>query len=92
MTKLFAYVGEGPDAKTSGRDAQVAEAKDYVNQGGLSRGAIFNAIDGMYPISTCKRQHMQVQAINLMSSIIGETKHALRRPAPDPPFRQEHAH
>jgi len=31
--------------KTSGRDAMVADTKDYVNQGGLSRNAIFGAVE-----------------------------------------------
>lgn len=41
----FAYVGETPDTKTAGRDAEVPQSKDYVNQGGLSRNAIFTAVD-----------------------------------------------
>lgn len=41
----FAYVGETPETRTAGRDAQVANLKDYVNNGGLSRGAIFNAVE-----------------------------------------------
>ncbi|OCK84051.1 aldo-keto reductase-like protein [Lepidopterella palustris CBS 459.81] len=45
MTKCFVYVGETPDFRTIMYREQVPKLKDYVNQGGLSRAAIFNAVN-----------------------------------------------
>ena len=42
LTKCFFYVGEEPGCPD---DPSMAESKDYVNSGGLSRAAIFNAVD-----------------------------------------------
>jgi len=42
LTKCFATLGEEPGVRV---DASLAKSKDYVNQGGLSRGAILRAVD-----------------------------------------------
>ncbi|KKY25760.1 putative aldo-keto reductase [Diplodia seriata] len=44
LTKCFGYVGETPAVNTM-KYAQARDTRDYVNQGGLSRAAIFNAVD-----------------------------------------------
>ena len=44
LSKCFGTVGETPDVLHI-RYPQMKDAKDYVNQGGLSRAAIFNAVD-----------------------------------------------
>jgi aryl-alcohol dehydrogenase-like predicted oxidoreductase len=44
LTKCFGTVGESPDVNHI-RFPQLKNTKDYVNQGGLSRAAIFNAVD-----------------------------------------------
>jgi aryl-alcohol dehydrogenase-like predicted oxidoreductase len=44
LTKCFGVVGEEPAANHI-RFPQIKTSKDYVNQGGLSRAAIFNAVD-----------------------------------------------
>lgn len=44
LTKCFATVGDTP-AISHMRYPQLKDSKDYVNQGGLSRLAIFNAVD-----------------------------------------------
>jgi len=44
LTKCFGTVGETP-AVSHIRFPQLKNTKDYVNQGGLSRAAIFNAVD-----------------------------------------------
>jgi aryl-alcohol dehydrogenase-like predicted oxidoreductase len=44
LTKCFGTVGETP-AVSHIRFPQLKSTKDYVNQGGLSRAAIFNAVD-----------------------------------------------
>ncbi|KAI9845347.1 MAG: hypothetical protein M1837_004969 [Sclerophora amabilis] len=44
MTKCFAVVGEEPGLNLMGSPQEVAGSKDYVNQRGLSRQAIFNAV------------------------------------------------
>lgn len=43
LSKAYAYVGETPAIKTNESDYPLT--KDYVNQGGLSRNALFNAVD-----------------------------------------------
>ncbi|OTB06799.1 hypothetical protein M426DRAFT_54504 [Hypoxylon sp. CI-4A] len=45
MTKCFFAVGETPDVRHFLYRDAVAGSKDYVNQHGLSRGAIFNAVN-----------------------------------------------
>ncbi|EKG13418.1 Aldo/keto reductase [Macrophomina phaseolina MS6] len=44
LTKCFGYVGETPAVSTM-RYTEAKNTRDYVNQGGLSRAAIFNAVD-----------------------------------------------
>jgi aryl-alcohol dehydrogenase-like predicted oxidoreductase len=46
LTKCFAVVGEEPAVKAHLYKDKVDASKDYVNQYGLSRAAIFNAVDG----------------------------------------------
>ena len=45
LSKCYGYVGETPDVRGVMYGQKIAESKDYVNNGGLSRGAIFNAVD-----------------------------------------------
>ncbi|CAK4028373.1 Hypothetical predicted protein [Lecanosticta acicola] len=45
LTKCFGYVGEEPGTRVVGRDGKAKQSKDYVNRGGLSRRAIFDAVD-----------------------------------------------
>lgn len=44
LSKAYAYLGETPAIKTN--ETEFPLTKDYVNQGGLSRNALFNAVDG----------------------------------------------
>jgi len=44
LTKCFGVVGEEPAANHI-RFPEIKTSKDYINQGGLSRAAIFNAVD-----------------------------------------------
>lgn len=44
LSKCFGYVAEHPSIRTVS-NPQIANSKDYVNQGGLSRAAIFNAVN-----------------------------------------------
>lgn len=44
LTKCFGTVGESPAASHI-RFPEMKQTRDYVNQGGLSRAAIFNAVD-----------------------------------------------
>lgn len=44
LTKCYGYVGETPAVNTM-RFPNSKDTRDYVNQGGLSRAAIFNAVD-----------------------------------------------
>lgn len=45
LTKCFGTVGEEPGVSHIRYGAEMKQSKDYVNQGGLSRQAIFNAVD-----------------------------------------------
>lgn len=45
MTKCFSAVGETPEVRSFFFPSQIASSKDYVNQHGLSRAAIFNAVE-----------------------------------------------
>ncbi|KAJ9142986.1 Aldo-keto reductase [Pleurostoma richardsiae] len=45
MTKCWTYVSEDPTVITPIYLEQMARSKDYVNNGGLSRAAIFNAVE-----------------------------------------------
>lgn len=45
LTKCFGIVGEEPGVRHIQYGAEMNASKDYVNQGGLSRQAIFNAVD-----------------------------------------------
>jgi aryl-alcohol dehydrogenase-like predicted oxidoreductase len=45
LTKCFGFVGEQPSVRDSLYEAEMNKSKDYINQGGLSRAAIFNAVD-----------------------------------------------
>lgn len=45
LTKCFGTVGEEPGVRHISYPAEIKKSKDYVNQGGLSRVAIFNALN-----------------------------------------------
>ena len=45
MTKCYSYVGEQTELRTIPYHEQLPKLKDYVNRGGLSRAAIFNAAE-----------------------------------------------
>jgi len=45
LTKCFGTVGEQPGVRHIAYPAEMKKSKDYVNQGGLSRAAIFNAVN-----------------------------------------------
>jgi diketogulonate reductase-like aldo/keto reductase len=45
MSKIYAYIGEEVSTRGIVYGEKIAESKEYVNQGGLSRGAIFKAVD-----------------------------------------------
>ncbi|KAK5076172.1 hypothetical protein LTS08_002682 [Lithohypha guttulata] len=45
LTKCFGTVGEEPNVSHMKFGGEMKASKDYVNQGGLSRQAIFNAVD-----------------------------------------------
>lgn len=45
LTKCFGFVGEEPGVLHMHYTEQMRQSKDYINQGGLSRAAIFNAVD-----------------------------------------------
>jgi aryl-alcohol dehydrogenase-like predicted oxidoreductase len=45
LTKCFGTVGETPAVMHMRYGTQMKQLKDYINQGGLSRQAIFNAVD-----------------------------------------------
>ncbi|KAH7116153.1 NADP-dependent oxidoreductase domain-containing protein [Dendryphion nanum] len=45
LTKCFGYVGEEPSLRGILYKDELPQLKDYTNQGGLSRAAIFNAVN-----------------------------------------------
>ncbi|KAF1950136.1 aldo-keto reductase-like protein [Byssothecium circinans] len=45
LTKCYGYVGETPDLRAMLYPTEMPQLKDYTNQGGLSRAAIFNAVN-----------------------------------------------
>ncbi|KAF2188424.1 aldo-keto reductase-like protein [Zopfia rhizophila CBS 207.26] len=45
LTKCYGYVGEDPGLRTILYRDELPQLKDYVNQGGLSRQAIFNQVN-----------------------------------------------
>ncbi|KAF2816022.1 aldo-keto reductase-like protein [Mytilinidion resinicola] len=45
LSKCFSYVGEQPELRAVLYREQLPKLKDYVNQGGLSRAAIFNQVN-----------------------------------------------
>lgn len=45
LSKCFAYVGESASLRTVQYGKELPHSKDYVNQGGLSRFAIFNQVN-----------------------------------------------
>lgn len=45
LTKCYGYVGEEPGTRGIMYGQKIAESKDYVNRGGLSRRAIHDAVD-----------------------------------------------
>ena len=45
MTKCYGYVGEDPSIRGIMLANELPQLKDYTNQGGLSRAAIFNAVN-----------------------------------------------
>lgn len=45
LSKCYGYVGETPDIRGIMYKDEMPQLKDYTNQGGLSRAAIFNAVD-----------------------------------------------
>lgn len=46
LSKCFSPVGEEPNVHVISYPKQISASKDYVNQEGLSRTAIFNAVNG----------------------------------------------
>ncbi|KAK3725125.1 hypothetical protein LTR37_000636 [Vermiconidia calcicola] len=44
LSKCYGYVGETPDVRGIMYGQKIAQSKDYVNRGGLSRVAIFEAV------------------------------------------------
>jgi len=59
LSKCFGVVGEQPGVRHVTFPAEMKASKDYVNQGGLSRAAIFNAVD-----ASLKR--LQLEYIDLL--------------------------
>ena len=45
LTKCYGYVGEDPGLRTINYGKELPQLKEYTNQGGLSRQAIFNAVN-----------------------------------------------
>lgn len=45
LTKCYGYVGEDPSIRSILWGKELPQLKDYTNQGGLSRQAIFNAVN-----------------------------------------------
>ena len=45
LTKCYGYVGEQPELRAILYPKELPQMKDYANQGGLSRAAIFNAVN-----------------------------------------------
>ncbi|PVH95226.1 Aldo/keto reductase [Periconia macrospinosa] len=45
LSKCYGYVGETPEIRSILYPTEMPQLKDYTNQGGLSRAAIFNAVD-----------------------------------------------
>ncbi|KAH7398482.1 aldo-keto reductase-like protein [Pyrenochaeta sp. MPI-SDFR-AT-0127] len=45
LTKCYAYIGEDPGLRTINYGKELPQLRDYTNQGGLSRQAIFNAVN-----------------------------------------------
>jgi aryl-alcohol dehydrogenase-like predicted oxidoreductase len=45
LTKCFGYVGEVPSLRGALYQNEMPQLKDYTNQGGLSRAAIYNAVE-----------------------------------------------
>ncbi|KAF2451610.1 aldo-keto reductase-like protein [Karstenula rhodostoma CBS 690.94] len=45
LTKCYGYVGEQPELRAIQYPKELPQIKDYANQGGLSRAAIFNAVN-----------------------------------------------
>ncbi|PPJ49896.1 hypothetical protein CBER1_04981 [Cercospora berteroae] len=45
MSKIYGYVGEEVSTRGIVYGEKIAESKEYVNHGGLSRGAIFRTVD-----------------------------------------------
>ena len=45
LSKCYGYVGEEPGVRGIMYGQKIAESKDYVNRGGLSRTAIFEAVN-----------------------------------------------
>ncbi|KAF2027692.1 aldo-keto reductase-like protein [Setomelanomma holmii] len=45
LTKCYGYVGEDPGLRSIQYPKEMPQLKDYTNQGGLSRQAIFNAVN-----------------------------------------------
>lgn len=45
LSKVGSLVGETPDVVQLRHGAEMASSKDYINQGGLSRSAIFFSVD-----------------------------------------------
>lgn len=64
LTKCNGYVGEEPAVRDLLFPKEIRSSKDYVNQGGLSRAAIFNAVD-----ASLKR--LQTNYIDLLQIHVG---------------------
>ncbi|KAL1967155.1 hypothetical protein VTN77DRAFT_3446 [Rasamsonia byssochlamydoides] len=66
LTKCNGYVGEEPAIRHILFPEEIKRSKDYVNQGGLSRAAIFNAVN-----ASLKR--LQTDYIDLLQIHVSET-------------------
>ncbi|KAK5052676.1 hypothetical protein LTR84_002542 [Exophiala bonariae] len=77
LSKCFSPVGEEPSVLNYLYPDMMAKSKDYVNQGGLSRAAIFNAVDAsLHRLGTTYLDLLQVHRFD-KSVPIEETMKAL---------------
>ncbi|KAL9624630.1 MAG: hypothetical protein Q9160_001295 [Pyrenula sp. 1 TL-2023] len=62
MTKCYGIVGEQPDVHELEYPSEIKASKDYVNQGGLSRSAIFHAVESS--LARLQTQYVDVLQIH----------------------------